>query len=252
MNLNRKLGRVVRKVDDYRRLVLLLSQNKIAGVSRILSVALRKGSNATGSGLISVIIQVLHLYPRIAEESSLRQTASESELNYVWPKKYIQIQANKDGAGLMQRHFSMRVAGSQFFVLGPTLTIDEDGKPTWAISNSELETVVLEAWSICNEDDDRDKIAEHVQQLPVIDIGFGLPYHDLNNRSSFCVDNVPVLKVLTLGQKKAADKIKCHLYGKTVQLRDMWFHVGRHILLALRECQDPELLPDSTVRTSAN
>ena len=35
----------MRKVDDYRRLVLLLAQNKIAGVSRILSVALRKGSN---------------------------------------------------------------------------------------------------------------------------------------------------------------------------------------------------------------
>ena len=45
MNLNRKLGRMVRKVDDYRRLVLLLAQNKIAGVSRIISIALRKGSN---------------------------------------------------------------------------------------------------------------------------------------------------------------------------------------------------------------
>ena len=37
LNLNRKLGRMVRKVGDYRRVVLLLSQNKIAGVSRILS-----------------------------------------------------------------------------------------------------------------------------------------------------------------------------------------------------------------------
>ena len=45
MNLTRKLGCVVRKVDDYRRLVLLLSQNKITGVSRILSVALQKGAN---------------------------------------------------------------------------------------------------------------------------------------------------------------------------------------------------------------
>jgi hypothetical protein len=168
----------------------------------------------------------------------------------VWPKEYIQIQANKDGAGLMQRHFSMRVSGSQFFVLGPTLTIDKDGKPTWAISNSELESVVLEAWSsICAEDDDHDKIAGRVQQLPVIDTGFGLPYHDLNKRSSFCVDNVPILKVLTVGQKKAADKLICHLCGKIVQLRDMRLHVGRHILLSSRECQDPELLPDTTVST---
>ena len=37
---------MVRKVDDYRRVVLLLSQNKVAGVSRILSVALRNGSSA--------------------------------------------------------------------------------------------------------------------------------------------------------------------------------------------------------------
>jgi hypothetical protein len=196
--------------------------------------------DATGSGLISIVIQVLHLHPKIAEDSG--------QLNYVWPKEYIQIQANKDGAGLMQRHFSMRVSGSQFFVLGPTLTVDEDGRPTWAICNSELEAVVLEAWSsICAEDDDHDKIAERVQQLPVIDTGFGLPYHDLNDRSSFRVDNLPILKVLTVGQKKAADKLKCHLCGKTVQLRDMRLHVGRHILLSLRECQDQELLPDTTV-----
>jgi hypothetical protein len=37
---------MVQKVDDYRRVVLLLSQNKVAGVSRILSVALRNGSSA--------------------------------------------------------------------------------------------------------------------------------------------------------------------------------------------------------------
>ena len=190
--------------------------------------------DGTGSSLISVVIQVLHLDPKITTEDN-------GQLNYVWPKKYIQIQANKDGA-LMQRHFSMRVSGSQFFVLGPALTVDKDGKPTWAISKAELETVVLEAWS---EDDNHNKLAEYVQQLPVIDAGFGLPYLDLNNRSSFCVDNVP--KALTVGQKKAADKLKCPLCGKTVQLRDMRSHVGRHILLSSRECQDPNLLPEITV-----
>ena len=147
---------------------------------------------------------------------------------------------------MVQRHFSMRVSGAQFFVLGPTL-IDEDGKPTWAIKNSELETVVLEAWLLICDEDDHNKTAERVQQLPVIDVGFGLPYHDLNFRSSFCVINVPIPKVLTVGQKKAADKLRCYLCGKTVQLRDMRSHVGRHILLSLRECRDPELLPDTTV-----
>lgn len=65
--------------------------------------------DATGSGLISIFIQVLHLHPEIAEDSG--------QLNYAWPKEYIQIQANKDGTGLMQHHFSMRVSGSHFLCL---------------------------------------------------------------------------------------------------------------------------------------
>jgi hypothetical protein len=145
----------------------------------------------------------------------------------------------------------MRVSGARFFVLGPML-VDEDGKPTWAIRNSELETVLLEAWSSICDEDDHDKTAERVQQLPVINTGYGLPYHDLDIRSSFCVANVPIFKVLTVGQKKAADKLKCYLCGKTVQLRDMRSHVGRHILLSSRECQDPELLPDTTVSVSSD
>ena len=97
-------------------------------------------------------------------------------------------------------------------------------------------------------------LSECVQhwQLPVVDAGFGLPYHDLNNISSFCVADVPILKVLTVGQKKAADKLKCLLCGIIIELRDMRFHIGRHILLSLRECQDPELLPDTTVSAFSN
>ena len=33
--------------------------------------------------------------------------------------------------------------------------------------------------------------------------------------------------------------------------RDMRFHVGRHILLSLRECQDSDLLPNTTVSAAA-
>ena len=58
----------------------------------------------------------------------------------------------------MQRHFSMQVSGGYFFVLGPTLT-DEDGKPTWAIRDSELKTVLLEAWPSIYDEDDSDKTA---------------------------------------------------------------------------------------------
>lgn len=151
----------------------------------------------------------------------------------------------------MQCHLSIQVSGGHFFVLGPMLA-DEDGKPTWAIRDSELETVLLEAWSSIYDEDNSDKTAERIQQLPIINTGFGLPYHNLNTRPSFCVANVPILKVVTVGQKKAADKLKCYLCGKTVQLRDMRSHVGRHILLSLRECQDLELLPDTTVSASSD
>ena len=46
MTANRKHGRLQKNLSDYQRMVMLISQNKIAGVSRVLSVALRNGANA--------------------------------------------------------------------------------------------------------------------------------------------------------------------------------------------------------------
>ena len=46
MNYKRKIGRLEKKVNNYKRMVMLLSQNKIAGVSNILSTALRNGASA--------------------------------------------------------------------------------------------------------------------------------------------------------------------------------------------------------------
>ncbi|KAF8151692.1 hypothetical protein B0H34DRAFT_618278, partial [Crassisporium funariophilum] len=44
-NLRRKADRLKKKVTDYQRMVMLLSQNKIAGVSQILAVAVRNGAS---------------------------------------------------------------------------------------------------------------------------------------------------------------------------------------------------------------
>ena len=46
MDANRKNSRLQKKLSDYQRIVMLISQNKIAGVSRILSVAHRNGADA--------------------------------------------------------------------------------------------------------------------------------------------------------------------------------------------------------------
>ena len=46
MIANKRHGRLQKKLSDYQRIVMLISQNKIAGVSRILSVALRNGADA--------------------------------------------------------------------------------------------------------------------------------------------------------------------------------------------------------------
>jgi hypothetical protein len=44
--VTRKNARLQKKLSDYQRLVMMISQHKIAGVSRILSVALRNGASA--------------------------------------------------------------------------------------------------------------------------------------------------------------------------------------------------------------
>lgn len=41
MNYKHKISCLQRKTTDYQRMIMLLSQNKIAGVSRILSIAIR-------------------------------------------------------------------------------------------------------------------------------------------------------------------------------------------------------------------
>ena len=46
LNHRRKETRARNKITDYQRLVMLMSEHKIAGVSRILSVALRNGASA--------------------------------------------------------------------------------------------------------------------------------------------------------------------------------------------------------------
>ncbi|KAF8165171.1 hypothetical protein B0H34DRAFT_830366, partial [Crassisporium funariophilum] len=44
-NRGRYVSRLSKKLDDYKRLVMMLSQNKIAGVSTILAISLRKGES---------------------------------------------------------------------------------------------------------------------------------------------------------------------------------------------------------------
>ena len=43
--MTRKNGRLQKELSDYQRLVMLIAQHKIAGVSRILSVAIRNGAS---------------------------------------------------------------------------------------------------------------------------------------------------------------------------------------------------------------
>ena len=46
MNSRCKVGQLQKRVNDYQRVVMMLSKNRIAGVSRILSIALRNGASA--------------------------------------------------------------------------------------------------------------------------------------------------------------------------------------------------------------
>ncbi|KAG5634291.1 hypothetical protein H0H81_002523, partial [Sphagnurus paluster] len=45
LNLKRKINQSKKKLTDYQQVVMLLTKNKIAGVSRILSISLQKGSS---------------------------------------------------------------------------------------------------------------------------------------------------------------------------------------------------------------
>ncbi len=45
MTLTRRIGHLEHKLNDYQRVIMLLSQKKVAGVTRVLSTALRNGSS---------------------------------------------------------------------------------------------------------------------------------------------------------------------------------------------------------------
>lgn len=177
----------------------------------------------------TIAVQFLHLSAQVINHERV----------WIWPKKYLQVQPNKEKA-VTQRNFAMRIPGELFYPLAAQIHYENDDIPVWKILNSDLTDILEDAWSSLNPEDD--EIINNIKLLPKID-GPDLPYTyfdaTTDTNHSLCIKNLPVeLDPIKLN---GTDKFPCRICADIVALKSMRNHVGKHILRALRGSPDPSL-----------
>ncbi|KAF8150029.1 hypothetical protein B0H34DRAFT_826095, partial [Crassisporium funariophilum] len=193
--------------------------------------------DAVGSKSMTVATQILKLSPKTIQVDSGNEV-----LIWQWTKEYIQTQKSKDET-LTQRNFAVRVPGSIFLPLGPMIVDDDDGNPTWGLTDSDLKEALDDAWA--SLDPEGDNILANIKLLPDV-TGDGVPYHlgDPGSAPHFVVPNLSA--IVNLVERKGDTEIPCHLCGSQQFLKNMRNHVGKHLLLSLRDMGDTDknLNPD--------
>jgi hypothetical protein len=226
-------------------LALVEALNFQQGTSKATFAAIDTDDLDNTNKKVTVAVQILQLLPGIPTS-----TAS-SDFAWTWPEgQYVQIQDHKKGGGnhpILQRHFSTRIPGHLFHPIAPDIIYNNERKPVWSIKNSELKETLDNAWSSLNPESD--EIITHVQALPVISIGNGLPYtlQDISQlylpgmAAALCGDS-------NSGKLRSDTSVECRLCTKSVKLNQMRRHVGEHILHSRRLRSDPTLLHQTEVR----
>ena len=92
-----------------------------------------------------------------------------------------------------------------------------------------------------------EKILGNVESLYSVNNSPALPYHDINGKEFFVVEDLP--EFLIPKQKLAGkDKVPCLLCGQDgIALKDMQKHVGGHILHDLHDCAAPDECKSQTI-----
>lgn len=229
------LGAILTKASNQICLSVAEILNFRQGVSKMnLGFIEYDDLEAQGPRSVTLATQILKLAPK-----TIKVDSGDEILIWQWTKEYIQTQQSKDQS-ITQRNFGIRIPGSIFHPLGPMIVNDDGGNPTWGLTDSYLKEILDQAWA--ELDPEGDDILATIKLLPEI-TGDGVPYRlgDLNLTPQFVVPNLSA--IVNLIELKGDTEIPCHLCGAQQLLRNMRNHVGKHILLSLRDMDDREKKP---------
>jgi len=182
----------------------------------------------SGSNAVTVTVQVMEL----------KSAGVVPNSSWIWPssQRFIRVQGKKDGTQL-QRDFVLQIPGSDFHPLGPSI-VEESGTTTWSIQDDDMRAVFEHASSLTQIVANRAQTIANIQRLPIVLEDSGLPYKlDADSTPQFCLSLDSDIRLPT-GRKDGDDIISCHICQKSLPLKDMRNHVGQHILLSLRSCED--------------
>ena len=179
---------------------------------------------------LSVAVQLLEL------EVLVSHMPSQPDFTWISTGAYIQVlKAGPDGV-ISKRHVVIRIPGEIFHPLGPSIYWKEDN-PFWALSNSSLTEIMDHAWNELNPESD--EIMSNIDILPEVLETSGMPYRiDQNHLSGLVIDSTKLPFNIRVNRLDPAAMVPCHLCPQSLKLRDMRNHVSKHILKALRDCQD--------------
>jgi len=145
------------------------------------------------------------------------------------------MKAGPDGV-ISKKHVVIRIPGEIFHPLGPNIYWKDDN-PFWALSNSSLAEIMEHAWNELNPESD--EILSNIDLLPEVLETSDLPYQiNQNHLSGLIIDSANLLFNIQTNRFDPGAVVPCYLCPQSLKLRDMRNHVGKHILKALRDCQD--------------
>ena len=202
----------------------------------------------TGSKGVSVAIQMLEIIPQRPSDNTGQ---ADSDFEWWWSRKYIQLQEGKDHT-FQKRNFITRIPGQDFHLLPVAPSVCYGGNdnaadgtkegpvPIWSIRNSELKEVFERAWE--EMDSESDDIIDNVKRLPVLagtvkfdsEVLPSLPYVLHDGSPQFYLSKSQLPASLTVVKLAGNTKVDCLLCQKKVTLYNMRNHIGTHLLRALK------------------
>ena len=164
-----------------------------------------------------------------------------------WTGRYVQTKTdNRTGTDLVSRNNFVlsNLPASLIYPVGPNLSSPKYKQPhdaaplllTWRLPMLSLETALKSVWAVlCRESEE---LLGSFNSLPKIINSNILPYlNDSKEKILYILELPPQL--CTLPKPKGSDKRKCLLCDAFASISQMRPHVGKHILLSIRNVADP-------------
>ena len=182
---------------------------------------------------LSVAIQLLQLE---VLPSHISRESNQPDFTWISTGEYVQLTKAGNDSAISKKHVVIRIPGEIFHPLGPTIYWKDDN-PFWALSNASLAEIMVHAWNELNLESD--EIISNINLLPEVLETPDLPYRiDQNNLSSLIINGANLPFNIQTSRSDPGVIVPCYLCPRSLKLRDMRNHVGKHILKALRDCRD--------------